>query len=68
MGKRKLRIQEIHEVGVTKSWDNAAISFKTWDNGAVSREAVISIPCPSILREIRDKLDMIEKAWRDMIQ
>lgn len=68
MGKRKLKIQEIHEVGVTKSWDNAAISFKTWDNGRIAREAVIRIECPSMLREIREKLDMIEQAWRDMIR
>lgn len=65
--KRKLKIEETHEVAVTKSWDRAAIHFKTYENGEVAREALIRIPSPGYLREIREKLDMIEQAWKDML-
>ena len=67
MSKRKLKIEEIHEIGLTKSWDKAAIIFKTYGEGKVVREAVIRIPHPAVLRYIRERLDEIENAWKEMI-
>lgn len=67
MSKRKLIINEMHETTVTKSWDRAAITFREYDHGEVAREAVIRIPHPAYLKDIRRHLDEIEKAWRDMI-
>lgn len=67
MVKRKLIINECHETTVIKSWDKAAIIVREYDGGSVAREVVIRIPHPAYLRDIREHLDEIEKAWREMI-
>jgi hypothetical protein len=64
---RKLRIERVDLITITKSWAKSSISFQQYENGEIDREVRVAVDSPSMLSYVRERLDEIEKYWKDSI-